>query len=88
MTNQDTLIQTISQAKCTIANMASDFVKQEKAGDDISCCSKKMRLLVRWVEILEDFNCYFYDTSLTDPYQCLTESEAMELVGKAKLLIS
>ena len=88
MTNQDLLIQTVSKAKCTVACLGDMFIKQEKAGEDISCCVKKMTLLNRWIEILETYNCQMYETDTEGKFQCLTESEAMLLVSKVNVLIA
>ena len=88
MTNQDLIIQTVLQAKCTAACWGDNAIKQSKSGDDITCCMKQIRLLCKWISILEDFLCQFY--SSTDPktaFICLTEEEALELVGKVKILI-
>jgi hypothetical protein len=88
MTNQDLLIQTITQAKCTSAYLADKYIKQEKTGDSIDCCVKKLTLINRWIEILETYNCQMYETTTEGKFQCLTEEEAMLLVGKVKLFIS
>ena len=87
MTNQDLLIDTVLRAKCTAAYMGEKLINQEKAGEDIICCTKKMTLLMLWIEILETYNCQMYETTTVGKFQCLTETEAMVLVGKLKLLI-
>lgn len=88
MTNQDLIIQTVLQAKCTAACWGYNAIQQEKGGDDTICCLKKIRVLCKWYSILEDFLCQFYNsTNPTTAYICLTEEEALELVGKVKILI-
>ena len=88
MTNQDTLIQTVLQAKCAIAAFSEKILNQEKSGDNIDCCVRQLTLANVWVEILEEYNCQMYETTTEDKFQCLTEAEAMVLVGKLKILIS
>lgn len=85
-TIQDDIFMTVLKAKCTSAAWGSMFVKQEKAGDDITCCTKKLRLLNRWIEVLEGYYCQAFDYTSEDRYQCLTQEEAIELVGKVKVL--
>ena len=88
MTNQDLIIQTVLQAKCTAACWGYDAIQQEQGGQDIKCCMKTIRLLTKWYSILEDFLCQFYESEDPDTaFICLTEEEALELVGKVKILI-
>lgn len=87
MTNQDTIITTVLQAKCTLICWGDTFIKREKSGDDITCCTMKLTLLAKWIDILEDFLCQFYNSGVDDPFVCLTEEEAMEFVGKVKIYI-
>lgn len=88
MTNQDLIIQTVLQAKCTAACWGDNAIKKEKSGEDVTCCVKEIRLLSKWYSILEDFLCQFYEsTDPTTAFICLTEDEALELVGKVKILI-
>lgn len=87
MTNQDLIIQTILQSKCTLICWGDSLIKQEKGGDNIACGETKLVLLSKWIDILEDFLCQFYNSGVDDPFVCLTEEEAMELVGKIKILI-
>lgn len=88
MTNQDLITQTILQAKCTAACWGYDAILQEKGGENIDCCMTKIRVLCKWYSILEDFLCQFYESEDPDTaFICLTEEEALELVGKVKILI-
>lgn len=89
MTNQDLIRQTVLQGKCTLACWGANAINQEKGGDDIKCCLKEMYLLNKWVEILQDYYCQYYESA--DPataFICLTEAEALELVGKVKIYIA
>ena len=88
MTNQDLIIQTVLQAKCTAACWGDNALKQENSGQDIICCVKKLQVLTKWISILEDFLCQFYSSANpATAFICLTEDEALELVGKTKILI-
>nr|WP_298657528.1 hypothetical protein [uncultured Flavobacterium sp.] len=88
MTNQDLITQTVLQAKCTAACWGYTSIQQEKGGDDIQCCLTKIKVLTKWYSILEDFLCQFYESEDPDTaFICLTEEEALELVGKVKTLI-
>jgi len=86
MTNQTQIFDTVLQGKFTAACWSNTFLQQEKAGEDITCCVKKLRLLIRWVDILERFYCQEYQTTTEGKFECLTEQQAMVLVGKLKLL--
>jgi len=88
MTNQDLLIDTVLRAKCAVTYYAEKLLNQEKAGENIDCCVKKLTLINIWIEILEEYNCQMYETTTEDKFQCLTEAEAMVLVGKLKKLTS
>jgi hypothetical protein len=88
MTNQDILRDTVLRAKCSAAYTGESLIQQEKAGENITCCVKKLTLLVRWIEILETYNCQRYETTTEGKFQCLTEAEAMALVAKVKSFIS
>ena len=87
MTNESLLIDTVLRAKCTVAYYSEKLLNQEKSGENITCGVKKLFLLNVWIEILEEYNCQMYETTTEDKFQCLTEAEAMVLVGKLKLLI-
>ncbi len=88
MTNQELITQTILQAKCTVACWGYNAIQKEKGGDNIRCCMKDIRLLAKWYSILEDFLCQFYNSEdPTTAFICLTEDEALELVGKIKIFI-
>ena len=88
MTNQDLLIQTILRAKGYSGELAYKLSKQDKGGENIDCCIKKLTLLNRWIEILETYNCQMYEITTEDKFQCLTESEGMALVAKLKKFIA
>jgi len=88
VTNQDLIRQTVLQGKCTLVCWGSNALSAEDGGDDTKCCLKDMYLLNKWTSILEDFYCQFYES--TDPdtaFICLTEEEALQLVGKVKIFI-
>jgi hypothetical protein len=86
MTNQTEIYNAVLQGKHTAACWANNFIQQEKGGQDIACCVKKLRLLIRWVDVLERFYCQEYQVTTEGKFECLTEQEAMVLVGKLKLL--
>ncbi len=88
MNSQDLLIQTVLQAKCTATNMADDLINKNKSGDNMDCCMKELSLLVHWIDILERYNCQKYINTAEDRFQCLTDAEAMELIGKVKIFIA
>jgi len=88
MTNQDLLIQTVLQGKCAVSAYGDKLIKEEKAGEDITCCTKKLTLMVLWIDVLERYNCQMYGTATEGKFQCLTEEQAMVLVGKLQQLIS
>ncbi len=88
MTNQDLITNTILRAKCTLACWSDTALKKEGGGENITCAVLKMTLLVKWIDVLEDFLCQFYSSAdSSTAFICLTEEEALLLVGKVKILI-
>ena len=85
MTTQDRIIEAVLMGRCTSGCWADTFIKQEKGGDNISCCMTKLKLLIVWIEILEKYYCDIYTLLLDE--SCLTEDEAVELSAKVKKLI-
>jgi len=89
MTNQDLIRQTVLQGKCTLACWGHSAIQQENGGENINCNLKEMYLLNKWNEILETYYCQKYDSVDPDTaFICLTEEEALELVGKVKIFIA
>ncbi len=86
-TLQSQIETAVLRGKCQVSHLTNKLIKQEKSGDNITCCTSGLKLLVRWIEVLENFYCQHYQTSGEDKFQCLTESEAMVLVGKLNKLV-
>lgn len=83
MTVQDEIIKAVLIGKCTSGCWAYNFIQQEKSGDNIDCCVSKLKLLNKWIQILEKYYCEVYTLDVTP---CLTESDALQLVGKLNQL--
>lgn len=79
MTVQDEIIKAVLIGKCTSGCWAYNFIQQEKAGDNIDCCVTKLKLLNKWIQILEQYYC---DVYTLDVEPCFDEDTALELSGK------
>jgi hypothetical protein len=84
MTIQDNIVQVVLQAKCTAVCMMDNALKQQKGGDNVDCCYKKISLLTKWIDILEHYYCNVYQLSV-DP--CITEAKMLNLLGKVGIMI-
>ena len=87
----DDIYLTVIRAKCTAGCWGWQLRQMFLDGINIECFEKKFMLLVEWISIMEDYYCANYDESkskITPALECLTESQALQLLAKIKELIA
>lgn len=80
---------TISLGKDTAIAWANNYITRESLGDQLGCCELKLVVLTQWICMLSEYLEDSFDENgyvIEDATTCLTQDEAMVLVGKITAL--
>lgn len=91
MISGEDIYLTVVRAKYAVGCWANQLVEREDNGDKIECDEYTFMMLVWWIGIMENYYDQNYDTNnsiIAEPdYECLSASEAAELLAKIKTII-
>lgn len=69
--------------------LLDELVTLKNQGEDTCSCTRKYMVLVKWIEILENYLSANYDNGQPvdpAPTECLTDDQINELVAKMKVM--
>lgn len=89
MLTQQTISDTIYQAKWYANTLLVKLNAQTSNGEDTETCQNQFILLCKWISILEVYLDTHYDQNgdITPDTECLTETQILELVAKVKVML-
>jgi hypothetical protein len=79
----------ISSGQDTAIAWANGYISRESLGDQLGCLELKLVVLTEWISMLTAYLAESFDENgflIEDAITCLTQAEAMLLVGKITAL--
>ena len=70
--------------------LLSQLVAQQKLGEDICELEDKYIILIKWIQILQNYYNYNFDSAadnIVSVYPCITQVQIEELMAKLKIAI-
>ena len=93
MALQDDISNLVLQGKCVATCWASNnLIKSDKYGENIGCCTTRVILLTKYVDILESYYFLNYDPNsgrlATPTITCIDDLTIQKMMGLVKGLIN
>lgn len=84
-----TIANEIYQSRQYSMDLLNELVQKKSQGEDVCSCEQKYIVLIKWIEIAENYLSENYEDfqPITDPsVTCFTEDEISELIAKMKVM--
>lgn len=85
MTVYQEISAAITLGKTTAMSWADGYIVKVALGDKLGCCELQLVVLTEWLDMLENYLDTAFDAdgnAITPDLVCLTEAQALLLVGK------
>ncbi len=89
MLNQTLIADTSYLAKFYLDELLTSLNNQTANGEDTVLCRNQFILLSMWVDIMDRYLIEHYDNAgnITPDFDCLTQTQILELVAKVKVML-